>query len=273
MAFDGGAFFHTIPKAIWEKKVEVSEKNMITAALNALYLEKDGKKILIEAGAGNKFSAKHRAIFHRSTALPLLDELTQIGVGREEIDYVILSHLHRDHAGTLTHYVYDTDTDSEPAVHISFPNAQHYAHSAEWDYACGGNELSSASYNTLDFLPVHEAGRLTLIQEEESEPLRGIRIRKTAAHTLGHTCIIIENDGKKVLFPSDILPTRHHLAIHWACSYDYCSYQVVEEKRKLMDMAVQEQMLVYLVHENDHPLGTIQRGDGSEYIWVPQDMS
>lgn len=261
MYFDGGAMFHIIPKSIWEQKLAGDENNRVAVSLNSLYFVHRGKNILIEAGAGTKYSLKERSIFKRDTTAHLLEALHLLKVDKDEIDLVLLSHLHRDHTGELTSFGLNKE------LQVNFSKARHIVHSDEWNFANAGNELSTVSYNSDDFLPIHQKGLFDFFQGESCEPIQGVKIQKTGAHSMGHTAIIIENKGQFLIFPSDIIPTRHHITLHWTCSYDYHSYMVVEEKRKLLQLAVERDALLYLVHEKDFPFGKIVVDSSGKYCW------
>lgn len=262
MYFDGGALFHTVPKALWERKLPCDEQNRVAIALNSLYFELGEKKILLEAGAGNKFNTKQLKIFKRQTGSPLIETLQSSGI--EQPDLVLLSHLHRDHSGSLTYYA-----NEKGVPECSFPDARHIVHQEEWRFANAGNELSRASYNPEDFLPVYEAGGFEFFDNDQCALLEGLSMRRTAAHSPGHSIVTIESRGELLIFPADIIPTRHHIKLNWTCSYDFSSYDVVEEKRKLLHEALERNALLYLVHEHEYPLGRVGRSSTNEYFWKP----
>ncbi len=100
---DGGAMFGNAPKAMWEKWVQVDEQNRIDLACRALLVEGiNGKRVLFETGVGAFFEPKLRERFGiQQAGHVLLDELAKIGFTDADIDVVVLSHLHFDHAGGL----------------------------------------------------------------------------------------------------------------------------------------------------------------------------
>src|ERR1700686_753404 len=120
---DGGAFFGVIPKVLWEKKVQVDEKNRVPTGLNSIVVRTGTKTVLIETGIGNKLSESMAKIFGQPAQL--LDDLDAVGVSPEDVDIVINSHLHFDHCGwnTVRH-----GNDFSP----TFPHATYYVQAGEW---------------------------------------------------------------------------------------------------------------------------------------------
>src|ERR1700738_2816732 len=116
---DGGAFFGVIPKVLWEKKVQVDEKNRVPSGLNSIVVRTGTKTILIETGIGNKLSESMAKIFGQPAQL--LDDLDAVGVSPEDVDIVINSHLHFDHCG------WNTVRDKNGRIVPNFPRAKYYA--------------------------------------------------------------------------------------------------------------------------------------------------
>src|SRR5271165_949526 len=105
LKLDGGAMFGVVPKPLWEKKSPSDEKNRIRLRANSLLVRIGGKNILIETGNGTKLDAKLKAIYAVGNGDPLLDSMHEAGVEPIDIDIVINTHLHFDHAGGNTHFV------------------------------------------------------------------------------------------------------------------------------------------------------------------------
>ena len=99
---DGGAMFGNVPKAMWSQWVEPADDNSIPLACRAMLVEDDGRLILFETGVGSFFSPKLRARYGvQEDRHVLLDNLEAAGFSPDDIDIVVLSHLHFDHAGGL----------------------------------------------------------------------------------------------------------------------------------------------------------------------------
>ena len=99
---DGGAMFGHVPRAVWENWYSPDDQGRITLACRAFLVETDGRKILLETGIGAFFppSLRERYGIHQDRHI-LLDSLAKLGLCHDDIDVVVLSHLHFDHAGGL----------------------------------------------------------------------------------------------------------------------------------------------------------------------------
>jgi len=151
---DGGAYFGVVPKVLWERKVKVDEKNRVLTGLNSVVVRNDELTILIETGVGNKLPEKMRKI-HGMPA-KLLDNLAASGIAPEDIDIVINSHLHFDHAG------WNTVTKNGKPV-PTFPNAVYYSQKEEWVHA-HENQRDGVSYFSDNYDPLVENGQMKLLE-------------------------------------------------------------------------------------------------------------
>jgi glyoxylase-like metal-dependent hydrolase (beta-lactamase superfamily II) len=147
---DGGAMFGVVPKTLWEKKAPADERNRIKFAANVLLVQASGKQILIETGNGAKWDAKLRQIYGIPEGDGLQMALAHAGVKPEQIDIVINTHLHFDHAGGNT--VPSGEQDA-PA----FPNARYVVQREELEHARNPSERDRASYFADRFEPIADA--------------------------------------------------------------------------------------------------------------------
>ena len=165
---DGGAMFGTVPRVLWEKTNPPDENNRILIGLNLLLVKTGKKNILIDTGTGDKGNDKFKDIYaieHK----PIDKALAASGISHLDIDIVINTHLHFDHAGGNT--IMYKDGGYIPA----FPNARYIIQKDEWSDAINTNEKTKASYRKDDFLPLQEAGVAELI-EGDREIEKGISV-------------------------------------------------------------------------------------------------
>ncbi|MGZ8847024.1 MAG: MBL fold metallo-hydrolase, partial [Pyrinomonadaceae bacterium] len=100
---DGGAMFGVVPRTLWSKVCPPDEQNRIRMNMNCVFIETRDERILIETGIGEKWSAKHTAMFGITRERALAQSLRAVvGVGPDSITIVINTHLHFDHAGGNT---------------------------------------------------------------------------------------------------------------------------------------------------------------------------
>ncbi len=175
---DAGVMYGIIPKAVWEKVSPPDELNRIPLGIHCV-LARDGQhNVLIDAGYGSKLSPLDRASYAADPGDPLAESLAALGVAPGDIDTVVFSHLHWDHAGGATRR--GPDRSLVPA----FPNATHYVNRLEWQDAVSGSP-DLGGYVAEDFEPLEEAGQVVLI-EGEVEIVPGLWTRPTGGHTRGH---------------------------------------------------------------------------------------
>ncbi len=144
---DGGAMFGVVPKPLWEKKSLPDSRNRIRLAANSLLVRAQNKTILVETGNGTKWTPKLRDIYGIQEGDPLIGNLSSAGVGPDQVDLVINTHLHFDHAGGNTKMVNDKAVPT-------FPNAEYVVQAAEIAHATNPTERDRASYFEENFLPM-----------------------------------------------------------------------------------------------------------------------
>jgi len=263
---DGGAMFGVVPKVLWEKKFPADEKNRVRLATNCLLVRGEGFTAVVESGLGEKYDEKSRAIYaieHRTT-LPA--ELAKKGVKVEDVDALILSHLHFDHAGGATRR-------ENGRVVPTFPNATLYVQTAELAHARSPHERDRASYFPENWEPYAEAGRLAQLNGE-TEIRPGLTAVPLPGHNEGMQAVRIESEGKTAFYFADALPTTAHVPIPWLMAYDLYPVELIQNKKRLLDEAVREGWLCVFEHDPDIPWGRIVDGpDGKRRVHVvPMDQ-
>ncbi len=255
MRFDGGAFFGVVPRILWERLMPPDERNRVTVGLNCPLIRMGGKNIIIDTGLGAKHPEKRQSNFAMQAGR-LVSSLKAHGLEPKDIDYVILSHLHFDHAGGATHR---TATET---LAVTFPRAQHLAQREDWEEATHPNERNAAGYYEEDIEPLRRANQVELL-DGDREILPGIWCKKTGGHTAGHQIVTIEVAGRKACFFGDLIPTVAHLPLPYSQGFDLYPVDVLNQKRVLLDQALKEQWLVIFDHEREQKAGYLEpRGDG-----------
>jgi glyoxylase-like metal-dependent hydrolase (beta-lactamase superfamily II) len=262
---DGGAMFGVVPKPLWEKRIPADERNRIPLALRCLLVETPNALVLIDNGAGNKESAKFTGIYGIDNASSdaarwptrVEEGLANLGFSPDDVDVMIDTHLHFDHAGGNTRV---DRLDADGAVHLSFPRAQYVVQKGEWEYAHSRNERIQASYLSHNFEPVMAAQRLSLV-EGDVAIVPGISVRRTPGHTPHHQSVLIRSAGETACFLADVIPTSAHLPLPWIMGYDVEPLVTLESKRSLLAQARQEQWLLVFEHDPAVPWGRLSPHD------------
>lgn len=254
---DGGAMFGVVPKPLWEKKSPPDEKNRIRMRANSLLLRAAGKTIVIETGNGTKWDAKQRTIYAVEDGNPLITALGKAGVHPDEVDLVINTHLHFDHAGGNTHI------EGNRAV-PTFPRAVYMVQRSELEHAQNPTLRDRASYFPENFQPIAESGHWDLI-EGDAEILPGISVERIPGHNADMQAVKIVDGGKKLAFVADLLPLRHHISLPWIMAYDLYPLQTLETKRKWVPRLISEGWITVFGHDPDIAAATLhQHGDKIE---------
>lgn len=153
---DGGAMFGVVPKTMWGKLSPADELNRVVLACNLLLIDTGAAKVLIETGMGDRWSDKERERYGLETLVSPEHTLDGVGLKPKDIDFVIISHLHFDHAGGAT-------ISKDGAIVPTYPNAKYVVQRGEWDFAFKANARAKASYRPDDFVPIEEHKQLVLV--------------------------------------------------------------------------------------------------------------
>jgi len=163
---DGGLMFGVVPKVLWEKQKPADGNNMIDMACVGLIARVNGKVIVCETGIGTKLPEKRALQASLREPEGLLHSLQRVGIRPDEVDAVITTHLHWDHAGGLTRL-------ENGCLELTFPKARHFIQRSEWDFALTPNVRNQATYITDDFTPLADGNDLVEFVEGDAEVMRG----------------------------------------------------------------------------------------------------
>ena len=253
---DGGAMFGVVPKPLWERRIPADERNRIPLAARSLLVETPEALVLIETGLGNKSDEKAIEIYGIDS-LPedpaagadrLQAGIRQAGFALDDVEVVVNTHLHFDHAGGNTFH------DAEGRLAISFPRARYVVQRKEWEYAHHTNERTRASYLGHDFDPVDAAGRFDFL-DGAGEVLQGVSVVLTPGHTPHHQSVLIRSAGETACFLGDLVPTMAHVPLPWIMGYDVEPLVTLESKREILGRALEEGWLLVSTHDPVTPWG------------------
>lgn len=231
---DGGAMFGSVPKVLWSKAIAADDQNRIPLACRMLILRNQERTVLIDLGAGCTWSEKQRQIY--------AFEYVQAAETRiEGVTDIILTHLHFDHAGGVSYY----DAAGQPA--LCYPDATYYLQRANWERAQAPGPRERATYLRENIEPLRQA-RLVLT-EGGQEILPGVTVHRADGHTSGLQWVRIGEGEGAVAFPSDLMPTAHHVALPYVMGYDLCAERTLEEKASFAAQAVSERWVVVFGHD------------------------
>lgn len=254
---DGGAMFGVIPKPLWNKTNPADGNNMIDIAARCLLIENGNRLILIDTGMGNKQSDKFFGYYYLWGNNTIDNSLKKYGFHRDDITDVFLTHLHFDHCGGSVEWNKDR-TGYEP----TFKNAHFWSNKDHWKWATKPNNREKASFLKENILPMEESGRLkfTPIPNENTlkESELGFSIFFANGHTDKQMIPMINYKGKTICFMADLLPTVGHLPIPFIMGYDTRPLLTLDEKKKFLNLAADNNFYLFLEHDAHNEIITVQ---------------
>ena len=255
---DGGAMFGVVPRTLWSRRTISDERNRIQLAMRCLLIETPSATVLVDTGLGNKDDARFLDIYRVSNSgkpTRLEDSLRDLGVEPQQVDIVVNTHLHFDHAGGNT--VRRPDGRIEPA----FPNAVYAIQRGEWEYAQLDNERVQASYVADNFMPLEVDGRIRWLEAERETIVSGVEVVRTPGHTPFHQSVLVTVGDRRLLYLADLVPTVAHLPLPWIMGYDIEPLTTLESKRHWIGRAVADGWLLGFEHDPSVAWGTAAASD------------
>lgn len=257
-SLDGGAMFGNAPKALWTRWLQPDDENRVRLACRALLVEDEGRRILFETGIGSFFDPAQKARYGVEEANHvLLDSLAERGLSDADIDVVVISHLHFDHAGGL---LAPWKEGEQP--HLLFPNARFLVGRQAWERASNPHPRDRASYipGLTDLL--QESGRLEIVDGETSPTLGdGFRFIVSHGHSPGMMLTEIAMPNGPVVFAADLIPGTPWVHRPLSMGYDRFAEQLIDEKSALLDRLLANNGRLFYTHDPDTALSALQQDE------------
>ena len=257
---DGGAMFGVVPKALWSRTNPADNKNRIELAARSLLIEDGNRLVLIDTGMGNKQGQKFFSHFDLWGNHSLDKSLQEAGFSRTDITDVFLTHLHFDHCGGAVRW-----NKNQTGYELTFPNATYWSNEAHWEWATQPNAREKASFLSENLLPIQESGQLKFVRVPETtfaaESELGFGVLFVNGHTEKQMIPHISYNGKTLVFAADLLPTIGHLPLPYIMGYDVRPLETLKEKDMFLTNAVNNNFVLFLQHDTNNPLITLQHTD------------
>jgi len=248
---DGGAMFGTVPRVLWEKSNPPDSQNRIRMEARALLLKSPSKNILIDAGNGGDFIAKYgeklggkfAEMYNVDETGPtLLKSLAQHGLGPDDIDFVILTHLHFDHCGGAT-------KAEGSSIIPAFPRARYFIQKRNLESARNPNLRERASYFSINFQPLIDANQIEVLDGPLDNLLPHISVFVSDGHTQGQQLVKVSDGVNTLVYCGDLIPTSSHIRLAWIMGYDLNPLQIISEKQKLLNEAAEKKWYLFFEHD------------------------
>ncbi|MEH7331534.1 MBL fold metallo-hydrolase [Neobacillus drentensis] len=236
---DGGAMFGVVPKGLWSKKYPPNEKNQIELPTDPILIQMNGKNLLVESGIGNgKLTEKQLRNYGVTRESEVDNSLANLELNAGDIDYVLMTHLHFDHACGLTKLVDGRYTSS-------FPNAKIITSNVEWEEMRNPNIRSKNTYWKENW----EAIETQVETFDESWSFGAIRMIHTGGHSDGHSILIIEDEGEMSIHMADLMATHAHQNVLWVMAYDDYPMDSIAAKEKWVSYAIERKAWFTFYHD------------------------
>ena len=256
--------FHGVSEPDMQKlfaRMFTDSKSGIQTAVNAFLVNTGTHLVLVDAGTAQCFGPTLGAI---------KSNLRAAGYQPEQVDTILLTHLHPDHACGIS--------DQGKAA---FPNATVYVSKADGDYWLSREIALKAPKDAQPMFkmaqdavaPYAEQGKLKLYSTGE-QLLPGLEVIATPGHTPGHTSYLFSSGGQKLLLWGDIVHS-HSLQFakpEVAVDFDTDSKQAIATRQKVFADAAENKLWVGAAHLPFPGLGHV-RVEGKGYAWVPAEYA
>jgi glyoxylase-like metal-dependent hydrolase (beta-lactamase superfamily II) len=254
--------FGNAPKALWSRWITPDERNRIPLACRCLLVQEPGRNVLFEAGVGAFFEPKMADRFGIVEAEHvLLNSLDSLGLTHEDIDVVVLSHLHFDHAGGLL-----SPWAEGVESHLLFPSAQFVVGAEAWARAQAPHPRDRASFIPSLNRQLAGSGRLESVTGERSAVLgEGYRFHRSEGHTPGLLLTEIATDKGPVVFAADLIPGVPWVHLPITMGYDRYPERLIDEKTALLGDLVTRGGRLFYTHDPEVAMSKVSLDDRGRY--------
>ncbi|MBW2733201.1 MAG: MBL fold metallo-hydrolase [Deltaproteobacteria bacterium] len=263
---DGGSMFGNAPKALWSRWVRSDELNRIELACRGFLLidhERD-RRILFETGIGFFFEPKLRDRYGVSgDGHVLLESLRARGVTPEQVDAVVLSHLHFDHAGGLL-----SPWCEGRAPELVFPRAQFIVGEQAWQRACEPHLRDRVSFLSELRTLLEASGRLVIVSPGDPHPLgQGFSYVLSEGHTPGQLLTVIQTSWGPAFFCGDLVPGTPWIRQAITMGYDRYPERLIDEKHLFLQRCFDEQGILLFTHDAKNAGATLSRDERQRLVF------
>lgn len=246
---DGGAMYGVVPKVLWSRRSPPDEANRIELLIRPMLVRAGEHWVLVETGMDDKHGEKHRSIYGIERAGRLLEQLRGLGLSPKDVDLVVNTHLHFDHAGM--------NTISQDGKYVPlFTNARYLVQRQELYDATHPHERNRASYLPENIEPVSDAGAFEEV-EGQTELLPGMTLLPLPGHTLGQQGVVLRSEGETLVYTADLMPTLEHAQLAYIMAYDLYPVTTLEVRKTYYPRWVEEGARIVTPHDPRHALGRL----------------
>ncbi|GLR16443.1 MBL fold metallo-hydrolase [Portibacter lacus] len=264
---DGGAMFGVVPKKLWSKLTPADENNMCTWAMRCLLIETGDRKILVDTGMGDKQDEKFRKHFEPHGPFTIEESLQKHGVSSYDITDVFLTHFHFDHVGGAL------KRDGNDII-PSYENATYWTNEKHHQWALNPNDRERASFlkENIEGLSNHKVLEYIDVRQDISW-IKNIEVKFFYGHTEAMMAPIITlQNGQKIAYVADLLPSSYHIRMPYVMSYDIRPLETLKEKKEFLEYAVTNNIYVIFEHDPIYECGKVAKDEKERYFFSELKM-
>ncbi|WP_160068601.1 MBL fold metallo-hydrolase [Sphingobacterium bovisgrunnientis] len=231
-----------------EKDDPKSRPASLFVHVHPFLIESSNGLILCDAGLGFR-TDEDELLIHQN--------IRKLGFEPEDVKYVLMSHLHKDHTGGLVDF-------KDGVGRVAFPEAEYIIQRGEWENAYS---TESASYRTEVFDVIQRSGNLTLV-EGEGIVNNEIRYEINGGHTEYHQAFHIETGGEHFFFGGDVLPEPEELFKNFIAKYDFDGRASRDKRKEYWEQGAPEGWIYLFYHGKSLAMGLPKLKDDGTYKLV-----
>lgn len=238
---DGGKYFGPVPRVVWGRKMPYDEKNRVSQTVDPILIQYKDHNILVDAGHGNsKLTAKqirNEEIYSENFTL---DSLKKLGLTGEDIDIILVTHMHNDHIGGLSR-----KTESGDIVK-NYPNAKIYINDIEWKEATEPNKRTQGTYLKDNWQPIEDQ---VILFNDSIKIMENIEMHHMGGHSNGISNIILSQNDEKMIHVSDNFITHWHNNPLYVTGIDDYPMDTITAKEKWLTEAFEKGYYFFFYHD------------------------
>ena len=181
--------------------------------------------------------------FEKDGKLQIYKNLAEAGINPSDITKVLLTHLHKDHAGGIS---MGTDHDQ-----LSFSNATYYLQERELNFA---SEKGFPSFIPGELQVLKKTGKVVLLKDDEGTIDDYIHYKITGAHSPYHQVFWIKENDKTIFFGGDDAPQLQQMKHRFVAKYDYDGKKAMELRRSWWERGQKEKWAFLFYHDVKNPV-------------------
>ncbi len=262
--------FGNVPRALWERWAKPDSIGRIRLACRAMLVELDGLRILCEAGIGAYMEPELAKRYGVEGDDNLLEKsLRTLGLQPDDIDFVILSHLHFDHAGGLLPSYREQQNGRKGLI---FPKAKILVGREAWERSQAPHPRDRASFIPELQKILSQSDRLVVVDGDShpSLPSQVITFRYSSGHTPGQMHTLVQGGTESFFFAGDLVPGRAWVHLPVTMGYDRFAEMVIDEKTRLYQEALPRHWNLFFTHDTDVVCARLGQDEKSKFSPVAE---